>query len=397
MSSPNTPSPITKFQISVPDTEIVALHSRLDSHRWPAPSWQRVDDWSYGVPEPYLRELVTYWRETFDWRKAEGRLNALSHYRAKVHGLEVHFIHARSTHKAAKPLLLVHGWPGSVMEFIEVIPRLTQPELYGGRTEDAYHVVCPSLPGYAWSEAQQTPGMAPHRVAAQHAELMSMLGYKQFIAQGGDWGALCCRYLPDICEDRLDGLHLNLTLPVAPQGIEGADSLLTDDERDDLVVWNQRDWEMSGYSHLHGTKPQTIAYGLSDSPIGLAAWITEKFHSWTDNDIDIRDAVSWDDLLTNISIYWFTNSIGSSIRLYKEYFTALSQGHHPDGRCDVPTGIAHYPAEHWIQPASWAKREYNIVHEFEANKGGHFAALERPDEFAADLRNFLQSLAVHRK
>ncbi|MEZ5735574.1 MAG: epoxide hydrolase [Novosphingobium sp.] len=380
------------FKIEIPDNDIEILHRKIDDTRWPAAIWHDADEWDFGAPEGYLRELVAYWRDGFDWRSAEGRLNAFDQFITAIDGLDVHFIHARSPHPTAKPLLLVHGWPGSVAEFLDLIPRLTHPEEFGGVAADAFHVVAPSLPGFAWSEAAHTPGMAPHKVATQHANLMAALGYDRFVAQGGDWGALCCRYLPEVCPKRLMGLHLNLTLPTAPPGLDDPDGFLTDAEREYLVQWEARDWEISGYSHLQGTKPQSLAYGLSDSPVGLAAWIAEKFDTWTDSKSDLREAVSWDALLINISIYWFTNSIGSSMRLYKEFFSAMANGAGPSSRVEVPTGIARYPAEHWVQPASWAELEYNLIHVFEPDKGGHFAAMEQPEDFASDLRAFLSKL-----
>lgn len=383
---------IRPFTVRVPDAEIEDLHRRIDDQRWPAESWQGIDDWSYGAPEPYVRALTNYWRDAFDWRAAEARLNQFDQFIAAVDRLDVHFIHQRSKHEGAQPLLLVHGWPGSVVEFLDVIPRLTDPEAFGGRAEDAFHVVAPSLPGYAWSAAPQEAGMAPHRVAHQHSALMTMLGYDRFVAQGGDWGALCCRYLPEICPERLLGLHLNLTLPSPPPGVPDAESMLSEAEASAISDWTLRDWQISGYSHLQGTKPQSLAYGLSSSPVALAAWIAEKFDTWTDSERDLREAVSWDALLTNISLYWFTNSVGSSIRLYKEFFGALADGHGPSAPVQTPTGIARYPAEHWVQPASWATREYNVVHVFEPPRGGHFAAMEQPDLFASDLRAFLRTL-----
>ena len=376
------------FEISISQEQIDLLHSRIDATIWPVGSWHDADDWSYGTPERYLRPLVEYWRNAFDWRAAERQLNAFPQFITPIEGLDTHFIHARSPHPDATPLLLVHGWPGSVVEFLDVIPRLLEPEKFGGSSADAHHVVCPSLPGYAFSQAAQEPGMSPDRIAAIHARLMKLLGYERFVAQGGDWGAICCRYLPDVCEESLLGLHLNLTLPVPPTGLENPDDFLTEEERQFVADWAVRDWQSSGYSHLQGTKPLTLSYGLSDSPVALAAWIAEKFDSWTDNDGDLRSAVDWDRLLSNISLYWFTGSIGSSVRLYKEFFVALDNGKHRGARCNVPTGIARYSAEPWAQPKSWVEMEYNIVHWFESAKGGHFAAMEQPEIFSKDLWTF---------
>lgn len=377
------------FHAHVPDDAIRDLHDRLDASRWPDDLDLGADErWSFGIPKDYLRALVDYWRNGFDWRAAEARLNRFEQFIAPIDGLDVHFIHQRSPHHDATPLLLVHGWPGSVVEFLEVIPRLTEPEKFGGRASDAFHVVCPSLPGYGFSAAPRERGMTPRRIAERHAALMSLLGYERFVAQGGDWGAVIGRYLPDICADRLAGLHFNLAIPRPPEDVEDPLALVTPEERALLAAWDSDEWALTGYYHIQGTKPQTLAYGLADSPVGLAAWIAEKFHGWTHNSGDIRDAVSWDDLLTNIALYWFTGTIGSSIRLYREHFDVLRQGILPAPRCAVPTGLAIYPHEIWRQPRAWAEREYNLVHWYEAPRGGHFAALEQPDLFTRDLWAF---------
>ncbi|MEZ5687361.1 MAG: alpha/beta fold hydrolase [Caenibius sp.] len=383
------------FQIQIPQQQIDLLHRKIDDTIWPAESWQAANDWSYGTPEAYLRELVDYWRHSFDWRAAEARLNAYPQFMSEIDGLETHFIHARSSHENARPLLLVHGWPGSVVEFLDAIPRLTQPEKFGGNAADAFHVVCPSLPGYGYSQTIQKPGMDPKRIAALHAKLMSALGYEKFVAQGGDWGAICCRFLADIAPERLTGLHLNLSLPMPPTGLEDAEKYLTEAERAFVANWPDLNWDISGYSHEQATKPQTVAYGLSDSPVALAGWITEKFHGWTDNGGDLRDAVNWDDLLTNISLYWFTGSIGSAVRLYKEFTVTMNAPLPLSPICEVPTGMARYPKEIWLQPRSWSEMEYNIVHWYEPPKGGHFAAMEQPEIFANDLLAFNRRLADH--
>lgn len=379
------------FRVSVPDSAIADLEQRLDNVRWPD-AWDASGFalWSWGTPDGYLRELVGYWRDGFDWRAAEARINRFDQFLAQIDGLDIHFIHQRSPHEAATPLLMAHGWPGSIVEFLEVIPRLTEPEKFGGSSRDAFHVVCPSLPGYGFSEAGRAPGMTPRRIAERHAALMALLGYDHFVAQGGDWGAVIGRYLPDICPERLLGLHFNLSIPRPPEGVDDPLSLVTPEERTRIEGWTTDEWMLTGYSHIQGTKPRTLSYGLTDSPVGLAGWIAEKFHGWTENVGDIRDAVSWDDLLTNIALYWFTGTIASSTRLYREHFDILRQGIMPSAPCTVPTGLANYPGEIWQQPRAWAEREYNLVHWYEAPHGGHFAAFEQPELFAGDL------LAFHR-
>lgn len=379
---------VRDFRIAVPQADLDDLARRLETVKWPARSWQAASDWSYGTPEPYLRALVDHWRHGFNWREAEARINRFPQVLVNVDGLDLHVMHVRSPHAGATPLLLVHGWPGSIVEFLDLIPRLTEPEKYGGRTEDAFHVICPSLPGYGFSQTIQEPGMAPDRIARLLARLMTGLGYDRFVAQGGDWGAVCCRFLPDQAPERLIGLHMNLVVPVAPQDIADPESLLSDAERAFMADWTAAQWELTGYAHLQGTKPHTLSFALSDSPVGLAAWIIEKFHRWSDNQGDPRDAISWDALLTNIALYWFSGSIGSSMRLYRELFDALAAGRVTAPRVSVPTGIARYPRELWMQPRSWIEHEYNLVHWYDAPQGGHFAAMEVPALFAQDLWRF---------
>jgi epoxide hydrolase len=382
-----------EFRINVPQAEVEILRSRLGDIRWPGDiTHEDGGAWDYGMPQSYLRALVGYWRDGFDWRAAEARINGFDHYLLMLDDLDTHFIHQRSPHAGATPLLMVHGWPGSFVEFLAVIPRLTEPERFGGHAEDAFHVVCPSLPGYGFSAAATEPGMSPKRVAERHAALMAALGYDRYVVQGGDWGSIISRFMPDICPERMIGLHLNMLPPRAPRGVENPKALITPAEADRLTREKAGVRMRHGYSEIQGTKPQTLAYGLTDSPAGLAAWIGEKFHAWTDNQGDIRDALSWDDLLTNISLYWFTNTFASSIRLYREYFDGVARGEKVGVRCEVPFGAAIYPREITTQPKAWVEREFNLVHWYEAPKGGHFAAFEQPAGFADDLLAFHRTL-----
>jgi epoxide hydrolase len=383
---------IRPFRLAVSDGAIDHLHRRLDEAVWPPVLPHAADRWEYGVPTEYLQELISYWRTDFDWRAAESRINALPHFVTEIDDLRTHFIHLRSPEPNATPLLLVHGWPGSVIEFLEVAPRLADPARFGADRASAFHVVCPSLPGFGSSPPAQSAGMSPRRVARMHADLMTRLGYDRFVAQGGDWGSICIRYLPDICANRLLGLHFNSLDPIPPRNVENPLELLTPDEAQRIATWNDRQWGLTGYSHLQETQPQTLSFALSDSPVGLAAWITEKFHSWTDSLEDLREALSWDKLLTNIAYYWFTGCIGPSMHLYKEYVDAVSAGDLPSPRVRVPTGVANYPAEIWRQPRSWAEIEYHVVHWYDAPKGGHFAAMEQPEIFAGDLQTFASVL-----
>lgn len=376
------------FKIHVPDTDIDELHRRIDNTRWP--SAIEGFGWGYGIPIRILRELVEHWRNHFDWRSAERRINAFTQYIVELDGLPIHMIHQRSPHAGAIPLLLTHGWPGSIVEFLDVIPRLTEPERFGGSAKDAVHVVAPSLPGFGYSGAPRESGMSPRRIAERHLKLMDELGYHRFVAQGGDWGALISRYLPDLAPERIIGLHSNFVAPRPPHGELDPFALCAPAERDRLERDRADADAVHGYSHLQRTKPNTLAYGLTDSPVGLAAWIGEKFHGWTDNEGDIRDAVSFDSLLTNISLYWFTNTIASSVRTYREYDIADHAGDRPLPRCEVPFGAALYKRELVRPPRAWVEHEYNVVHWFEADRGGHFAAMEQPALFVEDLTQFLR-------
>ena len=381
---------IRPFRLAIGDDAIHDLHQRLDRTRWP----DQLSDvgWSYGTEPDYLRALVEYWRHRFDWRRAEAGINRFDQYLLEIDGLDTHFIHQRSPHTDATPLIITHGWPGSIVEFLEVIPRLTEPEKHGGRAEDAFHVVAPSLPGYGCSAPAKTTGMHPHKIAERHLQLMTALGYERFIVQGGDWGTMVSRATAELAPQRCRGLHLNMVLADPPRNLADPLAGLSEHELQALQDAKRMTSDGFGYYRQQSTRPQTLAYGLNDSPVGLCAWITEKFQAWTDCGGEIRNAVSWDALLTNISLYWFTDSIGSSVRLYKEH--ELAQRSRPRGlpHIDVPTGAAIYPRELMRPPRSWVEHQYRLVHWFEAERGGHFAAMEQPEVFAADLRRFLRGL-----
>jgi len=379
----NTPRP---FRVQIGADAIADLQARLDRARWP----DQLDDsgWSYGTEKTYLQSLLHYWRHRFDWRRAETALNAFDHFLLDIDGLDVHFIHQRSPHAQAVPIILSHGWPGSVIEFLDLIPRLTEPDKFGGRAEDAFHVICPSLPGYGFSPAARATGMNPREIARRHIRLMAALGYDRYIAQGGDWGAIITRHMADLAPEHCRAIHLNMVLADAPKNV--ADPLARCSEKERLAVKEYAEMVADGFGYyrIQSTRPQTLAYGLSDSPAGLCAWISEKFHAWTDCQSEIRNALSWDQLLSNISLYWFTNTIGSSVRLYKEYVLMLKRGEAALPHCDVPTGAAIYPRELQRPPRDWVERQYNLVHWFEAERGGHFAAFEQPQIFAEDLWRF---------
>jgi len=381
-------SAVRPFRCAVPDAAIADLHARLDHTRWP----DQPDGlgWSHGVDRNMLQELVRYWRHQFDWRGAEAGLNRFDQFMLEIDGLDIHFIHQRSSHARATPLLLCHGWPGSIVEFLDVIPRLTQPERFGGGPEDAFHVVCPSLPGYAFSPAPTARGFNIRDIAQRHAALMAALGYTAYIAQGGDWGAGITRQQAMVDPAHCRAIHLNLVNLGAPGDIEDPLSLVTPEEHERLDRMARHQREGTGYYAIQSTKPQTLAYALQDSPVGLCAWLTEKFHDWSDGDGDLRRVIGWDRLLTNIALYWFSGCIASSVRLYRDNALAMATGVVRHAPIAIPVGVAVYPREIYHAPRAWVERALPLVHWFVAERGGHFAALEQPQIFAQDLWRFKQ-------
>ena len=376
---------IERFEIRVDDSVLDDLRNRLASTR--LPDQIEGTGWEYGIPVDYLRDLVDYWRDTYDWRAQEARLNELPHFRTSIDGQSIHFLHARSPHADAFPLLLMHGWPGSVVEFLDVVPRLTEPEAYGAGAADAFHVVAPSLPGYGFSEPTRTRGWSPSRVARAFTELMHRLGYTRYGAQGGDWGAQIATTIGSLDPGHCAAIHLNM--PLADRPKESVP--LSEAENADLAVLAHFRREESGYAQEQGTKPQTLGVALNDSPAGLLAWIVEKFRTWSDCDGHPENAFTRDQLITNVMTYWVTQTITSSTRLYWERM-------HVDGREDsaefvgVPTGIARYPKEPLRIPRPWVERRYNVTHWTDMPRGGHFAAMEQPSLFVDDLRSFFRTV-----
>lgn len=384
-------APIIPFEIDIADAALADLKRRLAATRMP----DQIADttWEYGTDSSYLSELIAYWQNDFDWKKQESELNQFDQFKTEIDGLDMHFIHQRSENPDAIPLMIVHGWPGSVAEFSKIVGPLTDPVAHGGDIADSYHVIAPSLPGFGFSERPNEPGYSPEKIAHILAGLMQRLGYEQYAIAGGDWGAIINRYLANNYPERLIGLHSNMVLAGPP-----ADETQRDDVSE--AVSSLRTARIAymlnevGYQRIQGTKPQSLGYGLNDSPAGLAAWIVEKFHGWSDlpqdADGDLDNYFSKDELLTNIAIYWFTETITSSARIY--YENSKTPVVKPIEYIDVPTGVALYPAEIFITPRSWVAAAYDLRHYSLMEQGGHFAALEQPASYLNELNTFFRLL-----
>jgi pimeloyl-ACP methyl ester carboxylesterase len=376
------------FTLHVADAAIADLRERLARTRFPdqAPG----APWAYGTNVAWMERLVAYWREGFDWRAQEARLNQFPQYRTLLHGVDLHFLHVPGKGPDPCPLLLSHGWPGSVFEFLEIIPRLTDPARFGGDPADAFTVIAPSLPGYGLSFAPGQKRFGVEEIADCFGALMTeVLGYRRFAAQGGDWGAFITTRLAHTHPERVIGLHVNM-LPIRRDPKMVADP--TPEERrylEALAAWLK---EETGYQWIQGTKPQTLAFSLTDSPAGLAAWIAEKFRTWSDCGGEIEAAVSKDHLLANITLYWFTGAIGSSFWPY--YARMHRPWPIPDGATiDVPMGYCEFPREMLRPPRSMAERMFRDIRRWSVmSKGGHFAAMEQPDSLARELREFFRPL-----
>ena len=379
---------VTPFRAEVSEADLHDLRERLKRTRWP--ETETVTDWSQGVPLTYLRELCRYWAEEYDWRATEARLNDIPQFRTQIDGLGIHFLHVRSPHTDALPIVLTHGWPGSVVEFLKVIEPLTNPTAHGGDAADAFHLVCPSLPGYGFSDKPAQPGWGVQRIADAWSQLMARLGYRHYGAQGGDWGTSI-----STCIGQQDAAHvvgIHLIPPLAPPDPATFDDL-TDAERAALAsLQNAAEWE-SGYSEEHATRPQTIGYGLVDSPVGLCAWIVEKFWAWTDNDGHLDNVLTRAELLDNVMLYWLPGTGASAARLYWESTRQVNQwiSGSLDDTVTVPTGCSIFPRELQRPSRRWAaKRFLDIRYWNELDRGGHFAAFEQPELFVDEVRAFFR-------
>jgi pimeloyl-ACP methyl ester carboxylesterase len=373
---------IRPFRIAIDDAVLVDLRQRLRATRWPEP--ETVDDWSQGTPLAWLREVCAYWAEDYDWRAREALLNRFSQFVTTIDELDVHFIHQRSPHPGARPLLITHGWPGSIVEFHKVIGPLVDPTAHGGSAADAFHVICPSLPGFGFSGKPQRTGWGVERIAAAWGQLMARLGYERYFAQGGDWGSAVTRELGVTHTAHCEAIHVTLAMGTRPatQGEPGPDEQLAM-----AGAKHYRRWD-SGYSKQQSTRPQTLGYGLADSPAGQAAWILEKFWAWTDCNGHPENVLTRDELLDNVMLYWATNSAASSARLYWESF-----GKARPGRVGVPVGVAVYPKEIVAPVRAWMRDEYpDIRHFVHMPRGGHFAAFEQPQLFVDDVRAYFRLL-----
>ncbi|MFC3987319.1 epoxide hydrolase family protein [Actinoplanes siamensis] len=380
------------FRIDIPQSQIDDLHRRLAGSRWPGQP--PGVDWERGVPRPYLEELAVHWLRRFDWRATERRLNDYPQFQTEINGATVHFLHVRSPEPGALPLVLTHGWPGAVTEFLDVIGPLTDPRRHGGDPADAFHLVIPSIPGFGFSSPLTSTGWNAHRVAQAWARLMADLGYPRFGAQGGDAGSVVSLELGRIAPERTAGVHVNMLLTFP----SGDPAELADlDARDQLRLARlaRFDAELSGYMKVQSTRPQTLAYGLTDSPIGQLAWIAEKFREWSGPGRDGREAVGRDRLLEIVSIYWFTATAGSSAQHYYEGAQDLrlaASGARPDP-IKVPVGVAVFPHDVLVPIRRLADRDIaTITHWTEFDRGGHFAALEQPELLVRDVRDFFRSL-----
>ncbi len=374
---------IMSFSINVHDVELDDLKDRVAKTRWPAAFTDDV--WAYGTNIEYMRTLASYWKDEFDWRKQERALNDLAQVTLELDGLQIHAFHIRSHRPDAIPLLLCHGWPGGNVEFAKILPLLVDPQ---DPYLPAFHVVAPAMPGYGFSTPFDKPGMGIGWVARLWADVMKRLGYERFGVQGGDWGAWVAIAICRENEERVIGAHLNYVPPryMPTPGEDGG--VITQEERasvDRRALWNEAEW---GYGHIQSTKPLTLAYGLGDSPIGLAAWIIEKFHGWADTAKGFESVFTMDELLTNISIYWFTNTIGPSVRLYKESKAELASASLPTRKVATPFAVASFPRELPFWPRSQADKFLNILRWTEMPVGGHFAAMEQPEVLASDIRAF---------
>ena len=371
--------PPRSFKINVPQFIIDDLHRRLDATRWPDAILGT--GWEYGADVAYIRELCAYWRNEYDWRLWEGRLNAYPQFLSQIDDVDIHYWHVKSPVANAYPLLLVHGWPGSIFEFYELLGPLTNPEAHGGEPADAFDVVVPSLPGFGFGGKPVERGWGPARMGRAFDRLIvDDPGYRRYGVQGGDWGGLIAARMGAENAGRVEAIHVNLAFGAPPKEMD-------DKDREALEKRNQFQARETGYSNVQGTKPMSLGIAQADSPAGIAAWITEKFRTWSDCDGDVESSYTKDQLLTNIMFYWLPNSIASAARIYYE---AQRDGGFAVDKVEVPTAVAAFPKEVVPMVRGWVEPRFNLKHWTEMPRGGHFAALEEPELLLADIRDFFR-------
>ncbi len=378
---------VRPFTIAIEDVQLDDLRQRLGATRWP--DAQTCAGWEQGMPLDYTRELAEYWLHKYDWRRCEARLNSWPNFMTELEGLDIHFIHRRSPHSHALPLIITHGWPGSVIEFHKIIDALAEPEKHGGDAADAFHVVAPSLPGYGFSAKPTATGMSVQNIARLWGQLMNRLGYDSWVAQGGDWGSMVTQCIAESETAHCKGIHINM--PIVAPSPETLDQLTPMEQAalEDMTFYNE--WD-SAYAKQQSTRPQTLGYGLADSPVGQMAWIIEKFYAWTDCEKEgvkhPENALDKDEMLDNVMLYWLNNCAASSARLYWESFRTPNLA-----PIEMPVGCSVFPREIFRASRRWAETRYtNIIHWNELERGGHFAAFEQPEVFLAEVRNCFAQL-----
>jgi pimeloyl-ACP methyl ester carboxylesterase len=380
------PEAIVPFKVQIPNAVLSDLKQRLAQARFP--DELPGAGWNYGTDLAYLRQLTAYWRDGYDWRAQERRLNDLPQFKTRIDGLGIHFVHWRSSVPGAMPIVMIHGWPGSFLEFVKISDLLVNPARHGGRDADAFHVVAVSLPGYGFSDKPREPGFSPERMGAVVATLMKRLGYERYGIQGGDWGSVVGRMAALNDAPHVAGLHLNFCTAGAPPGTANPDDGVPPAQ---LARVRERQAAMQNelaYFQVQSTKPQTLGYGLNDSPVGLAAWIVEKFRAWCDCGGDVERKFTKDELLNNVMLYWVTQTITSSTRIYFENRVAPN----PPRKVDVPVACAIFPKDLLVSTERWMSAQHNLVRWTEMPRGGHFAAMEEPELLAEDMRTFFRPL-----
>ena len=384
-----TSATIAPFEFALDPADVADLRGRLARTRWP--DWLPETGWSYGTDETYIKRLCGYWQDGFDFTAFAARINRWPQFQAEVEGEQLHFYHVRSPVATARPLVLVHGWPGSVVEFLDLIGPLSDPEAHGGDPADAFHVIVPSLPGYGFSAPTRHKDINVRKAGAMIAAVMETLGYPRYFVQGGDWGAIVTSAMAETWPDRVAALHVNMA-PGGPANPAIPVDGLNDAEAAEYARLGQHMAMDSAYAFLQSTRPQTLAVAMTDSPAGLATWIIDKFYAWTDHDGDLAAAFDFDHLLDNLSVYWFTGTAASSFRLYHESNLRSAYAH---AIVDVPTGVARFAGEPFRWPRSLVEQTYRNVQDWqELPQGGHFAAFQRKDDFLRVIRRFFGSQAL---